>query len=84
MTQAEQKYALDQLKQWITNDTIRQLYSILKCWQIKIVKIKNKKDFSGPLNSIRKNIKEKYNEHILQYNETPKEGLSIIRKELGI
>ena len=82
MLQAEHKYAVDPLKRWITNETIRQLYSILKYWQIKISEVKNKKDFSGPLNSIRKNIKEKYHDHILQYNESPKEGLSIIRKEL--
>ena len=82
MLTAEQKYAEDPLKRWITNETIRQLYSILKYWQIKISEIKNKKDFSGPLNKIRKNIREKYHEHLLEYNESPKKGLSIIKQEL--
>ena len=82
MLQSEQKYAEDPLKRWLTNETIQQLYSILKYWQIKISEVKNKKDFSGPLNNIRKNIKEKYYDHLLQYNESPKKGLSTIKQEL--
>ena len=82
MLKAERKFAKDPMKQWLMNEPIQQMYSVIKYWQIMISANKNNIDCSVPLDIIKKTLPAQYLRHIITYKDNPLEGLSKIKQEL--
>ena len=60
LLKAERKYAVDPLQRWITNATIRHMYTVIKYWQIEISSLKHKKDFGTALTQNKKKLPTEY------------------------